>query len=73
MKEARFLYKCRSCNETFEDGLCCDADYAGPHLYAADAESHVTGLSVAKTTAHDCYRNRVGLADLIGYHIVGTE
>ncbi len=76
MKEAKFIYKCRNCGETFIKG-CYGSDGALQMLVQANL-SHAHN-QVSMQTVHFCYARKLppniqpytgcGVADLQGYKI----
>jgi len=72
--EAQFEYRCRRCGEVYHNP-CCSPDLAqwilveiGMHGSGGDAKK---GGRVYIHTTHGCKDGGAGVADLLGYRVVG--
>ena len=67
-REAEFQYLCRSCEEKFGEGITGEQRAQGA-LIAALCGAKDIGRIPPLTTVHSCSPMRMGVADLVGYHI----
>lgn len=73
MKEARFTYKCRSCGHVYAGSTCCEVNVADAALLLNEPKGRLKDLAAPRRDIHRCRTNHAGLADVVGYIIVGSE
>jgi len=72
LKEAVFQYLCRNCEKTFEDGITGEQRAMGVLIQALCGKKDITRIPPL-FNVHQCFPDRVGVADLIGYLIRETN